>query len=113
MMHADADAVGAPSQCPSACEQESPGPNGTADADGMASIIAHEMEEAISDPDLNAWYDRRGAENADKCAWTFGNTQTANNGAAYNQTFGGYNWLIQRNWNASSQRCERVLGITN
>ena len=38
----------------------------------MASIIAHELEEAATDPDLNAWYDRRGDENADKCAWTFG-----------------------------------------
>ena len=23
----------------------------------MASIIAHELEEAVTDPDLNAWYD--------------------------------------------------------
>ena len=52
-------------------------PNGNAGADGMASIIAHEIEEAISDPDLNAWYDSRGDENADKCAWTFGTTYTA------------------------------------
>jgi hypothetical protein len=43
----------------------------------MASIIAHELEEAATDPDLNAWYDRRGMENADKCAWTFGSTSTA------------------------------------
>ena len=40
----------------------------------MASIIAHELEEAVTDPDLNAWYDTRGYENADKCAWTFGTT---------------------------------------
>ena len=47
----------------------------------MASIIAHELEEAATDPDLNAWYDSRGDENADKCAWTFGTTYTAANGA--------------------------------
>ena len=40
----------------------------------MASVIAHELVEAVSDPQLNAWYDRRGYENADKCAWTFGST---------------------------------------
>ena len=79
----------------------------------MVSVVAHELEEAVSDPDLNAWYDRRGYENADKCAWTFGTTQVASNGAAYNLTVGGLNMLIQRNWNASSQRCERVLGSTN
>ena len=72
----------------------------------MASIIAHELEEAVTDPDLNAWYDTRGYENADKCAWTFGATQTAANGAKYNMTLGGTNYLIQRNWvNASGGYC--------
>jgi hypothetical protein len=90
--------VGDPSRCPSACQAQSPGPNGSTGADGMASIIAHELEEAASDPQLNAWYDRRGYENADKCAWTFGTTATASNGAAYNITLGSRNYLIQRNW---------------
>ena len=54
----------------------------------MASIIAHELEEAATDPDLNAWYDRRGDENADKCAWTFGTTYTAANGAIANMNLG-------------------------
>jgi len=40
----------------------------------MVSVMAHELEETISDPNLNAWYDSTGAENADKCAWTFGTT---------------------------------------
>ena len=71
----------------------------------MASIIAHEQEEAISDPDLNAWYDRRGEENADKCAWTFG-TVYGPSGAQYNVTLGSHNYLIQRNWvNASGGYC--------
>ena len=30
----------------------------------------HETREATSDPDLNAWYDRRGNEADDKCAWS-------------------------------------------
>ncbi|HEY2093433.1 MAG TPA: hypothetical protein VGJ81_16270 [Thermoanaerobaculia bacterium] len=30
----------------------------------------HESREAISDPDLNAWYDRSGNEADDKCAWS-------------------------------------------
>jgi len=105
--------IGNPDRCPSACEEQTTGPNGNAGADGMASIIAHESEEAISDPDLNAWYDRQGAENADKCAWTFGTEQTASNGSKYNLTLGGRNFLIQRNWNASTQGCQRVLGSTN
>jgi hypothetical protein len=72
----------------------------------MASIIAHELEESVTDPDLNAWYDSRGAENADKCAWTFGSTSTAPNGSVYNMTLNGMNYLSQRNWvNASGGYC--------
>ena len=83
------------------------GPNGNAGADGMASIIAHELEEAVTDPDLNAWYDRRGQENADKCAWTFGITDTATNGSKANMTAAVIaKFLIQRNWvNASGGYC--------
>lgn len=97
--------VGNPDRCPSACAAQAVGPNGNAGADGMASIIAHELEEAVTDPDLNAWYDRQGAENADKCAWTFGTTSTGSNGALYNVTLGSRNYLIQRNWSAATQAC--------
>ncbi len=100
--------VGNPDRCPSACAAQATGPNGNAGADGMASIIAHELEEAVTDPDLNAWYDRRGYENADKCAWTFGTTAIAGNGSQYNMTLGSRNYLIQRNWvNASGGYCDK------
>jgi len=98
--------VGNPDQCPSACEAQTTGPNGNAGADGMASIIAHELEEAVTDPDLNAWFDRRGYENADKCAWTFGTTYKTSNGAQANMMLGSRNYLIQRNWvNAGGGYC--------
>lgn len=98
--------VGNPDRCPSACEAQTTSPNGNAGADGMASVIAHELEEAVTDPDLNAWYDKRGYENADKCAWTFGNESTASNGSKYNVTLGGREYLIQQNWvNASGGFC--------
>jgi hypothetical protein len=92
--------VGNPAtKCPSSCSaQTASSPNSNVGADAMASIIAHELEEAATDPDLNAWYDSSGAENADKCAWTFGATSTASNGSKYNMTFGGRNWYIQQNW---------------
>jgi hypothetical protein len=94
--------VGNPDRCPSSCAwQSGVSPNGNPGADGMASIIAHELEETVTDPDLNAWYDSRGMENADKCAWTFGSISTIptgkNAGAQYNVTLGTRNYLIQQN----------------
>ncbi len=103
--------VGNPDRCPSACEAQTTSPNGDSGADGMASVMAHETEEAISDPDLNAWYDSSGNENADKCAWKWGPTQTAANGSKYNQTLAGHEWLIQTNWeNMSGGGCAQVYG---
>lgn len=100
--------IGNPDRCPSACEWQTTSPNGNAGADGMASIIAHELEEAVTDPDLTAWYDRRGFENADKCAWTFGPTSTIN-GSESNMTLGGRKYLIQQNWvNASGGYCAKA-----
>ena len=98
--------VGNPDRCLSACAAQTIGPNGNAGADGMASLIAHELEESVTDPDLNAWYDQRGKENADKCAWTFGNVYKTSNGAFANMLLGGKDYLIQRNWvNASGGYC--------
>jgi hypothetical protein len=94
--------VGNANRCLRSCAAQSVGPNGNAGVDGMVSVLAHELEEANTDPDLNAWYDGNGNENADKCAWTFGsNQQRATNGAYYNMkligTTGSYrNFLVQR-----------------
>ena len=98
--------VGNPAAGMSACAAQSTGPNGDAQADAMVSVIAHELEEAASDPQLNAWYDSSGAENADKCAWTFGATYIVN-GAHANMKIGSRDYLIQRNWvNAGGGYCD-------
>ena len=102
--------VGDPSvQYPNNCGAQVLGPNGNSGGDAMASVFAHELEETNTDPDLNAWYDSAGAENADLCAWTFGTESTAGNGAKYNVTMGGSQYLIQQNWNynatVSLQKC--------
>jgi hypothetical protein len=97
--------VGNPDRCPSACEAQTTSPNGNSGADAMASSMAHELEEAATDPDGNAWYDRRLEENADKCAWTYGTLYRANNAWA-NMKLGSRNYLIQQNWlNVGAGRC--------
>jgi hypothetical protein len=105
--------IGNPDRCPSACEAQTTSPNGDSGADGMASIMSHESEETVTDPDLNAWYDSSGEENADKCAWKWGPLSTASNGSKYNQTLAGKNWLIQMNWeNSRGGGCDQKLGGT-
>jgi hypothetical protein len=100
--------VGNPDRCPASCAAQTTGPNGNAGADGMASIIAHEIEEAITDPQLNAWYDASGYENADKCAWTFGTQYTTPNGAQANMKLGARDYLIQQNWvNSGAGYCAK------
>jgi Phosphate-induced protein 1 conserved region len=100
--------VGNPARCISSCSAQSNGPNGNPGADGAASILAHELEEATTDPDLNAWFDSQGEENADKCAWTFGSESTASNGTKFNMTLGSRQYLIQQNWvNASGGFCAK------
>jgi hypothetical protein len=51
--------------------------------DAMVSVIAHEVEETNTDPNLNAWFDSNGAEDADKCAWTFGQSLSQTTSGAY------------------------------
>ena len=88
----------ATSKAPAACWAQSVSPNGNAGADGMASVIVHELEEATTDPKFTAWYDSLGYENSDKCSWTFGTTTVLPNKAKYNVTLGTKNYLIQQNW---------------
>ena len=103
--------VGNAARCLNSCAAQTAGPNNNAGVDGMLSVVAHELEEATTDPLLNAWYDSSGAENADKCAWTFGQNQSlASNGAYYNMSLPGIstssrNYLIQRNLSATDNKC--------
>ena len=98
----------ASTQAPSGCIAltASTAPNGNLGADGMASVIFHELSEAVTDPNLNAWYDSRGAENADKCAWVFGTKYTTSTGKTANVRLGARDYLIQQNWvNAGKGYC--------
>jgi hypothetical protein len=101
--------VGDPTSWMSACAAQTTGPNADGPGDAMVSVIAHELEETATDPDLNAWYDTQGSENADKCAWTFGTTYGVP-GAQANVNLKGHDYLIQRNWvNASGGFCAMSL----
>jgi hypothetical protein len=103
--------VGNPDRCPPACETQLASPNSDSGADGMASIMAREASQTVTDPDLNAWYDSAGNEMGDKCAWRFGPITGVLGEQAYSQTFGTYNWLIQMLWeNGRGGGCDKTLG---
>lgn len=93
------------STCTAGCAPDNPtvSPNGNVGADGMLSVIAHEIDESVTDPDLDAWfYDWGGFshdENGDRCAWTFGDdVYTLPSGAKANVRIEGKDYYIQQNW---------------
>lgn len=70
-----------------------PGDTLTTHSQGLAAIAnvsAHELSEALTDPaSPGAWYDSKGNENGDKCAWAFSGRQTFSNGSQ---------WVLQGEW---------------
>lgn len=67
----------------------------------LANVTSHELSEAVTDPRGNTWYDSSGAENGDKCAWTF-------NGLV---TVGSDKWLLQGEW--SNAAYNAGTGVAN
>jgi hypothetical protein len=69
-----------------------PGDNTSGHSQGLAALAnvsGHELSEAVTDPRNGGWWDASGAENSDKCAWTFGPGLVS---------FGKTQWKIQGNW---------------
>ena len=76
-------------------------PNNDWVADAMASIIAHELNEILTDPlptKNPAWQNPAKWENADMSAWTYGQLYVTNNNSVANVKIGERDYLIQQNW---------------
>src|SRR3989454_715699 len=74
--------------------RQRPFPNSDSYADPEINILSHELFEAVSDPQLNAWTDSFSNEIGDKCAWNFGNV----NPDGSNLLLNGHNYLVQLEW---------------
>ena len=61
----------------------------------LANVTSHEYMEAITDPDLNAWFDSSGQEIGDKCAWQFQSCVTMTSGS----------WQLQEEWSNAAGGC--------
>ena len=79
------------------CAPQTVSPNGDAGADAMASTIAHEVAEAVTNPEFTGWFDDGGYENADKCAWQYGRRYRVGRAWA-NMRLGRRHYYIQMNW---------------
>ncbi len=101
--------VGNPNRClatNNSCLVNSPSPNNNGGADAMASIMAHELNETVTDPDLNAWFHLSTAgEVGDLCSpfvAGYPGEFAVSNGAIANIALGARFYLIQSNYvNAS------------
>jgi hypothetical protein len=80
-------------------------PNGDAAADATLSVVSHEALETITDALGNAWFDRQGNENGDKCAWNFGTQLGGSAGAQYNQVIGTGHYELQQEWSNYRSGC--------
>jgi hypothetical protein len=61
----------------------------------IGDSLAHEFMETVTDPDINAWLDKNGAEVADKCEFKY---QAC-------VTLGGIDWQIQEEWSNATGGC--------
>lgn len=84
--------------------------NGPADAT-IGGGLAHEHSESVTDPELNAWYDSKEREVADKCRTFKASTEygealgKAPDGASYNQVIDGDLYWYQQEWSNEAGAC--------
>jgi hypothetical protein len=81
------------------CDPGSPVSSESQGLAALGNVSGHELSETLTDQHLDAWYDRQGNENSDKCAWTFGSrVLTFSNGSQ---------WKIQGNWSNNAYNNNR------
>ncbi|CAI5928423.1 unnamed protein product [Closterium sp. NIES-65] len=103
--------VGHHGLCRGNCGAKQTSPNGKPWLDAMVSTIAHEIAEAATDPNASSgWFDANGEENADKCSYEYGETQTGQNvygdDAEYNLVgLNGMKFMVERNWDVATDSC--------
>lgn len=63
-----------------------------------ADSVAHEFSEAVTDPHIDAWYDKNGAEIGDKCNYNYQRCVTLGNNTS---------WQIQSEWSNAIMGCQQ------
>lgn len=94
-------------------------PNGHANGnvDDTLSSLSHEANESITDPLLNAYFDKKGFENGDECRNTkFGEDYGPPLGGSeveetlFNQEIGANDYYLQQEWSNDIEDCAQRVG---
>ncbi len=92
---------------PTYCKGSQTTPNGDSAADANVNVSSHEITEANTDPELNAWWDTgNGEEIGDLCAWNFGSLLWDSGQA--NQMWNGHFYDLQLEYDNHQSACVNV-----
>lgn len=92
---------------PSNCQVSgTPSPNNNAAADTVATAAAHEITEAVTDPELDAWFDASGNEIGDLCAYNYGTNRF--DGGKANQVWNGHYYELQMMYDNAVAGCVQI-----
>ena len=82
-------------------------PSGDIPSDANVNVASHEITEANTDPELNAWWDSaNGEEIGDLCAWSFGSLSW--DGSLANQMWNGHFYDLQLEYDNHTGSCVNV-----
>jgi len=90
-------------------------PNGHANGnlDDTLSSLSHEANESITDPLLNAWFDKKGFEDGDECRNSsddYGPALGGSAGALFNESIDGAHYYLQQEWSNDINNCAQRVG---
>jgi hypothetical protein len=84
-------------------------PSGDIPSDANVNVTSHEITEANTDPELNAWWDSaNGEEIGDLCAWNFGGTTGDWDGGLADQSWNGHYYDLQLEYDNHTSTCVKV-----
>jgi len=93
-----------PSYCYAAGQHD---PSGDIPSDANVNVTSHEITEATTDPELNAWWDSgNGEEIGDLCAWKFSTADW--DGGLANQSWNGHYYDLQLEYDNHTSTCVKV-----
>lgn len=82
-------------------------PSGDIASDANVNVASHEITEANTDPELNAWWDTaNGEEIGDLCAWSFGTNGW--DGGLANEMWNGHFYDLQLEYDNHSASCVQL-----